>query len=176
MELVNLSRIKFARYTTFSQAPRCHGDIPASTVIGGNHEVHTPIVTGQRLSLVDIFLNGWRESRPVTHHRQTNIVGVQLSDFALERNQEQLHQRTDFGLGATPVFAGESKQCQGLDTALRGTPYYRTHGFNTGMVATYAGQATRTCPAVIAIHDDCHMLRQPISGQFGWYLGCSGLR
>src|SRR5690606_42014203 len=88
---------------------------------------------------------------------QTDAVLVEFAGFPTQGRQEQLHQRAHLVGGPLPVLAGEGEQCKDFDTGL-GT--HLDHGPNridTGLVSSHARQETPLCPAVVAIHDDCHM-------------------
>jgi hypothetical protein len=79
---------------------------------------------------------------------------VQLVDFAVERSQEELHQRADFALRPVPVLARKSEQRQRLD-ALAPAEFHRgTHRLLALAVAEAARTVPLLRPAAVAVHDD----------------------
>jgi hypothetical protein len=85
---------------------------------------------------------------------------VQLIDLAVQRLDEQPHQRADFLAGAAPVLAAEGEQGQGFDTPFHALTDAHPHRLDASLVAGLAWQAARLSPAAVAIHDDRDVTRR----------------
>ncbi len=85
-----------------------------------------------------------------------------------EIDLEQTHQEVDLGFGAAEiVFEGERVECQPRQADARGGLSNKLHALGALLVAKEALERTASGPAAIAIHDDGHVLRNPLGLQQG---------
>ena len=84
----------------------------------------------------------------------TGAAPVQLVHFAIQRVQEQLHQRLHLVIRAAPVFAGEREQGQRRDGQFQAAVDGAVDRACAGAVADHARAATAFGPAAVAVHDD----------------------
>jgi hypothetical protein len=85
---------------------------------------------------------------------------VQLVHFAVERAEEQLHQRVHFFLRPAPVLAGEREQGQRRNAQFKAALDGAVDRARAGTVADHARATALLCPAPIAIHDDGNVAGQ----------------
>ena len=96
------------------------------------------------------------ETGCIDPEEKANLPGLD----ALERAEEQLHQRADFLFGPPPVLAGEREQGQCLDAGFEAEVDADVHRAGAGAMADHARPATPLRPAAVAVHDDCDVPRQ----------------
>ncbi|MNI75310.1 hypothetical protein D3C73_1314490 [compost metagenome] len=85
---------------------------------------------------------------------------MQLVHFAIERAEEQLHQRIDFFLRPAPVLAGEREQGQRRNAQFQAALDGAVDRARAGTMADDAGATALLCPTPVAIHDDGNVARQ----------------
>src|SRR5690606_38226216 len=94
------------------------------------------------------------DEEAVADASQAYAGGVEGGNLALQRAEEQLHQRADFLLRPAPVLAGEGEQGQHADAAFEAEVDGALGRARAGPVADDARAATALGPAPVAIHDD----------------------
>ena len=103
----------------------------------------------------------------VADHAQAYALGVEVADFFLQVEGKQTHQAAHFFEGAAPVFGTKSKQSEVANAALAAGLHDGAHAARTHGMAGRLGQAARTGPAAVAIHNDGDVLRQVGSFRIG---------
>src|SRR3546814_20788864 len=79
---------------------------------------------------------------------------MQFHHLALERVEEQLHQRADLFLRPAPVLAGEREQRERGDPAFEAAVDTQVDRARTGAVADHPRPPTPRRPSAVAVHDN----------------------
>src|SRR3546814_10118202 len=79
---------------------------------------------------------------------------MQFHHLALERVEEQLHQRADLFLRPAPVLAGEREQRERGDPAFEAEVDAQVDRARTGAVADHPRPPPPRRPSAVAVHDD----------------------
>src|SRR5690606_29326766 len=122
----------------------CHVLAPA--VAGGNGQGEAAVAAGERLGGLHPRADVGREAGAVANEAHLDPAPVQLLDLAVERGQEQLHQRADLFLRPAPVLAGEGEQGQGPDALLQAVVDAHVDRPGPGAVADRARAAAARGP------------------------------
>ncbi len=134
-------------------------DIPAATVVGGDGQGQPGIVGGQRLAFANQRQQARFECHQIANHPQPHAIGMEPTDLALQRTDEQVHQKGHFLHRPAPVFRRKGEQGQVADVARNAGLDQRTHRLDATLVAGDTRQEAFLGPASVAIHDDRQMAR-----------------
>jgi hypothetical protein len=85
-------------------------DVPPAAVAGADGQVQPRVLLRGVFRLADQRPQRRVERRQVADDAQPDALFLQLGDFALQRGDEQPHQRADFVLGPLPVLRAEGEQ------------------------------------------------------------------
>ena len=93
----------------------------------------------------------------------THVVVHHALQVALEVGLEQAHEEADLGAGtAQIVFQGEGVKSEPGQADARGGFGDQLHAFGALLVAEEALERSLSGPAAVAVHDDGHVLGQPL--------------
>src|SRR6187399_2860826 len=90
---------------------------------------------------------------------EAHAVALQLGQLMVQRLDEQVHQRLDFGARSLPVFAAECEQGERLDIAAHTFLDAQAHRLDSGAVPCMTFLSPQAGPPAIAVHDDRDMTR-----------------
>ena len=130
--------------TSSASARAARGDVLAAAVAGGDGQVQRACcraVSASAASMRARIACAKRSRSPMKRMRTPRRCSS--VDFALERVQEQLHQRADFVFRAAPVLAGKREQRQRLDAVLEAEVDAQVDRARAGAMADDARAAAR---------------------------------
>ncbi|KAG0779054.1 hypothetical protein G6F22_010861 [Rhizopus arrhizus] len=157
---VDLFGQQAARGHFHGQGARGTGDILAATVAGGDRQGQGGVVSGALLGQLHAADQAGTEALAFTDEAHAHATPVQLVHFAVERAEEQLHQRIDFFLRPAPVLAGEREQGQRGNAQFKAALDGAVDRARAGTVADHARAAALLRPTAVAIHDDGNVAGQ----------------
>src|SRR5579859_25467 len=142
----------------------CHAvdrlqDIPAPAIVRCDRQGKPVVGCRQHFRFGNHPVQSWFETGQIADDFQSDAILVQLGDFLLQRDHEQLHQERNLVLRSPPILAAEREQCQ-IPHALRCTGLgHRAHGFEAALVPGHPRQEAAFRPAPVAVHDNGDVAR-----------------
>src|SRR5690606_23667273 len=112
------------------------------------------VARGQRLRGGHALRDGGLEAGTVADEAHAHPAAVQLDHLAVERVEEELHERADLLGRAATVLAREREQRQRGHAALEAVVDAQVHRARAGAVADHARAAAARGPAPVAVHYD----------------------
>jgi hypothetical protein len=106
---------------------------------------------------IDFFHEVSGQTTQITDNPQTDIVGVDFLQFAVNELGEKPHEACYFGLRSLPVFSGEGIEGQHFDSIAPAEFHGPANCFGALAVAFLPRQHPAASPSSVAVHDNRYM-------------------
>ena len=139
-------------------------DVPTATVVHGHVHVERAVARSARHGGFHALAQLGGERCEVAHEANANAVAVKLVHLAVDRLEEQLHQRRHLAGRPLPVLAGEGEQRQRRDALAQAEFHGLAYRLLAGVMTERAWTKTLLRPAAVAIHHDGEVAGYPRIG------------
>ena len=143
--------------TLLAHAP-VHGvrgldDVPPSSVVGGDGEGESGVLSGEPLRVLDLVEELPLEWAAVTDHLQADVELVHLGDLPPQDLDEEAHEEGDLVRGPSPVLAAEGEDGDELDAKLDGLEDHVVQDLGAALMPCDPRQESLTGPSAVPVHD-----------------------